>query len=136
MKSADDRQDTDSRLKTFLVPQFTYVAMVLDPSTNTYDIINRMLRSFVNTGSTITLGKGNWIHQDNLYAPKSEEGRNFVDARRFFKLLKIFWIKRYATDRIDDHWANIIDRELKLLKGRRPQILTWGTEVLTCMINN
>ena len=45
--------------KTFFLPQFTYVASVLDPSTSTYDTINRMLRSFVNTGSTRTLGKGN-----------------------------------------------------------------------------
>ena len=35
-----------------------------------------MLRSFVNTGSTIPLGKGNWINQDILYAPKSEGGFN------------------------------------------------------------
>ena len=39
-----------------------------------------MLRSFVNTGSTIPLGKGNWINQDILYAPKSEGGFNFIDA--------------------------------------------------------
>ena len=31
--------------------------------------------------------------------------------------------------------ADIIERELKLSKGRRAQILTWGTEALTCMIN-
>ena len=120
----------------FLLPQFTYVASVLDPSASTYDNIKRMLRSFVNTGSTLTLGKENWIHQDILYAPKSEEGLNFINARSFFKSLQISWIKRYATDRLDDHWADIIDRELKLSKGRRAQILTWGTEALTYMINN
>ena len=68
---------------------------------------------FVNTGSTLTLGKGNWIHQDILYAPKSEGGLNFNYARSSFKLLKISWIKRNATDRLDDHLADIIDRELK-----------------------
>ena len=121
--------------KTFLLPQFTYVASVMDPSPNTYEVINKMLRSFVNTGSTIPLGKGNWINQDILYAPKSEGGFNFIDARSFFLSLKISWIKRYATDRLDDHWADIIDRKLKLSKGNRAQILTWGTEALTCMIN-
>ena len=94
--------------KTFFLPQFTYVASVLDPSTSTYDTINRMLRSFVNTGSTRTLGKGHWIHQDILYAPKSEGRLNFIDARSFFKSLKISWIKRYVTDRFNDNWTNII----------------------------
>ena len=94
-----------------------------------------MLRSFVNTGSTHTLGKGNWFHQDILYLPKSEGGLNFIDARSFFKSLKVSWIKRYATDRLDDHCADIIDRDLKLSKERKAQILTWGAEALTCMIN-
>ena len=100
--------------KTFLLPQFTYVASVLDPNPNTYDVINKMLRNFVNTGSTIPLGKCNWINQDILYGSKSEGGFNFIDARSFFLSLKIYWIKRYATDRLDDHWADIIDRELKI----------------------
>ena len=121
--------------KTFLLPKFTYVASVLDPSPSTYDTINRMMRSFVNTGSTLSLGRGNWIHQDILYASKSERGLNFIDAQSCFKSLKISWIKRYATDRLDDPWSDIIDRELKLSKGRRAQILTLGTEALTCMIN-
>ena len=67
--------------------------------------------------------------------PKSEGGLNFIDSGSFFKWLKVSWIKRYATDRLDDHWEDIIDRELKLSKGRRARILTWGTEALTCMIN-
>ena len=105
----------------------------MDPST--YDTINKMMRSFVNTGSTLPLGKGNWINQDILYAPKSEGGFNFIDAKSFFISLKISWNKGYATNRLDDHWADIIDRELQLSRGRRTQILTWGTEALTCMIN-
>ena len=92
------------------------------------------MRSFVNTGSTLPLGKGNGINQGILYAPKSEGGFNFIDVRSFFKSLKISWIKRYATDRFDDHWADIIDRELQLSRGRRTQILRWGTVALTFMI--
>ena len=42
--------------KTFVLPQFTYVSLVLDPSSSTYDSINKMMRSFVNTGSTLPLG--------------------------------------------------------------------------------
>ena len=73
-----------------------------------------MIRSFVNTGSTLTFGKGNWIHQDILYGPKSKGGLNFIGAWSFFKFLRISWIKRYATDKLDDHWADVIDRELIL----------------------
>ena len=71
----------------------------------------------------------------NPKAPKSKGGFNFIDASSFFKSLKISWIKRYATDRLADHWTDIINRELPISKGRRTQILTWGTEALTCMIN-
>ena len=76
--------------KTFHLHQFTYVASVLDPSASTINTINSMLRSFVNTGSTLTLGKGNWIHQDILYGSKSEGGLNFIYTWSFFKSLKIF----------------------------------------------
>ena len=77
-------------------------------------------------------------------APNSaefEDLRNFRAIGRFCPpppgadRVKVSWIKRYATDRLDDHWADIIDRELKISRGRRRQILTWGTEALTCMIN-
>ena len=33
--------------KTFLLPQFTYIALVLDPSASIYDTINRIM-NFVN----------------------------------------------------------------------------------------
>ena len=102
------------------------MASVLDPSDSTYETINRMLGSFVNTGLTLNLGKGNWIHQDVLYASKAKGGLNFIDAQSFFISLIISWIKRYATDRIDDHWANIIDMELKLSKRPRARYSHWG----------
>ena len=59
--------------KTFLLPQFTYAASVLDPSASTYDTINRMLRSFVNTGSTLILGKVNWINQEDILYDSNQE---------------------------------------------------------------
>ena len=93
-------------VKTFLLPQLVHVTSVLDHNDNTYETINKMIWSFVNTGSTLTPRKGNWIHQDILYGLKGEAGLNSIDARNFFKSLKISWIKRYATDRLDDHWAD------------------------------
>lgn len=105
--------------KTFLLPQFIYVASVLDPSEGIYDTINMFIRSFVNTGSTLTSGNGNGIKQNILYGSKAEGGMNFIDGRNFLKSLKISWIKRYATDRLDDHWADIIDERLKIKRNTR-----------------
>ena len=85
-----------------------------------------MIRSFVNTGSTLAPGKRNWIHQDIIYGSKSEGGLNFINARNLFKSLKISLIQRYVTDRLDDYLADIINRELKLTKRTRAKILTWG----------
>jgi len=68
---------------------YVYVASVLDPSPSTYDTISKMMRSFVNTGSALPLGKGNWINQDILYASKLEGGFNIIYARSFFISLKI-----------------------------------------------
>ena len=99
--------------KVFLLPQFVHIASVLDPSEGTYEQINRYIRNFVNTGSTLASGNRNWIHQDILYGSKAEGGFNFNDVRNFFKSLKIYWIKRYATDKLDDHWADIIRCKLK-----------------------
>ena len=112
-------KDSITIAKTFLLPQFIYVASVLDPNDSTYETINKMIRSFVNTGSTLTPSKGNWIYQDILLRSKLEEGLNFIDAWNFFKSLKISWIERYATGRPDDHRADIIDRGLKLTNRTR-----------------
>ena len=98
--------------KTFLLPQFTYIASVLVPCDKTYETINCFIRSFVNTGTTKPSTKNNWIHQDILYGPKNEEGLNFIDARSFFLSLKISWMKRYESDALDDHWADLIDLQL------------------------
>ena len=109
--------------QAFLLPQFVYIASVLDPNEGTYEQINRFIRNFVNTGSTLASGNRNWIHQDISQGTKSEEGFNFIDAQNFFKSLKISWIKRYATDKLDDHWADIINANLKVEKSNRAQIL-------------
>ena len=48
--------------KVFLFPQFVYNASVLDPSEGTYEQINRYIRNFVNSGSTLASGDRNWIY--------------------------------------------------------------------------
>ena len=71
-----------------------------------------------------------WIHQDILYGPKNEGGLNFINARSFFLSLKISWVKRYAPDKFDDYWADIINERLGVEGSTRNQVLDWGTEAL------
>ena len=73
-----------------MLPQFTYIASVLDPKSSTYDEINRIIGLFINTGTTKPITKTNWIHKDILYGPK-----NRVESR-------IFWLGR--TWNIDKMW--------------------------------
>ena len=112
-------------VKTFLLLQFIYVASVLNPNEITYETINKIIGSFVNIGSTLTPWKRNWINQEILYGSKAKRWLNFIDASTFFKSLKISWIKRYALDRLDDHWADIIDEKMTLR----------GPKAVSCMIS-
>ena len=105
-----------------MLPQFTYIASVLDPANSTYDEINRIIGCFINTGTSKPCTQKNWIHKDILYGPKSEGGLNFIDARSFFLSLKISWVKRYASDALDDHWADLIDLQLNVDRTNRSQI--------------
>ena len=98
--------------KTFLLAQFIYIALVLDPNDKTYETINRFIRNIINTGTTKPSTRNFLIHQDILYGPENEGGLNFIHARSFFLSLKISGVKRYASDKLDDHWADIIDEKL------------------------
>ena len=46
----------------------------------------------------------------------------------FMKAIKVSWIKRYAIDRIDDHWADIIDTYFMVTPDTRNTILNFGPE--------
>lgn len=114
--------------KNFLLPQFTYLASVVDLDDKMYENINRCLCNFGNTGSTKTHSNKNWIEQDILYGPKSEGGLDFIDARTFFLALKISLLNRYATDKLDDHWMDIIDEKLKVRRSTRKPSLNMGNQ--------
>ena len=69
---------------------------------------------------------------------QTEGGLNLIDARTMYLLqvLENLMDKKIAMDRLDDHWANIIDEKLKLRKRTRAQILTREPEALTCIIRS
>ena len=90
----------------------------------------------MNAGTTKAHSNKNWINQYILYGPKSKGGLCFINAHAFFFSLKTFWLQRYVTDRLDDHWTNIIDKTLKVRRNKRDQVLTWRTEGLTCILSS
>jgi len=63
-----------------------------------------------------------------------------VDYASLMLILSFFpWkfrIKRYGTDKLDDHWTDIPNKKLEVGKSTRAQILRWGPEVLKCMLSS
>ena len=51
-----------------------------------------------------------------------------IRLESFMKVIKVSWIKRYSVDRIDDHWADMIDTFLKITPDTRHTIHDFGTE--------
>ena len=50
--------------------------------------------------------------------------------------MKVSWVKRYTLDKLDGHLANIIDEKLKSQRSNRNQVLIWGTDTLTVLVNS
>ena len=66
--------------KTLLLPQFMYVATVLHTNDRTYDKIDKIIRSFINTGSTLTPGKRKWNLKKD-YVNRKQRHTSQVDIR-------------------------------------------------------
>ena len=49
----------------------------------------------------------------------------------FFHGLKVSWVKRYAIQGVDDHWADLLDIQLGLQPTSREELLLWGSEKLS-----
>ena len=45
------------------------------------------------------------------------------------------WLKRYATDRINDHWCDILDLNFGLTPQSRISIYKWGADKFEKVIN-
>ena len=56
------------------------------------------------------------------------------DAESFFNSLKISWVKRFCIDLIDDHWCDLLDRELNTNKLERSNICQWGIDKFEAII--
>ena len=62
-----------------------------------------------------------------IYAPIKEGGFNMVNIKNFFQALRINWIRRYIHG-LDDHWADMLDEQLKCDINSRDKLLKLGAE--------
>ncbi len=113
-------------VKSVLLPQYTYIGSVLDKVTESqYKNIQRILDHFVLYNSYLepnNKAKRNWIKPDILYAEKHKGGYGQIKVTDFFKAIKTSWVKRYATDRLNDHWCDILDTQFGLTPNTRKKI--------------
>ena len=92
--------------KTCLVSQLTYISTVLSPTEKNLDNIQQNIYNFV---QGISIEKKNWINTNQMYAPTKQGGLGMVKLEDFTQAIKVSWIRRYAVQKTDDHWADIID---------------------------
>ena len=118
--------------KSILLPQYTYIASVLDPPENEYNYINKSIVNFINTGSVDNANI--WLKAETLFTPTKKGGLGMFDAESFFNSLKISWVKRFCIDLIDDHWCDLLDRELNTNKLERSNICQWGIDKFEAII--
>ena len=52
----------------------------------------------------------------------------------FTEAIRVSWIRRYAVECTDDHWADIIDQKLNLNINTRNEILKYGPERFNTII--
>ena len=119
--------------KSILIPQYTYIASVLDPPDDEYNHINNLIRNFINNGSVDN--DKIWLKSEILFTPTSQGGLGMFDAETFFNSLKISWVKRFCIDLIDDNWCDIVDKELNTNKLNRSNLAKWGSEKFSAIIN-
>ena len=138
MKSAEDGLDTDSRLKAVsqlprpsfspnlpMYPRYWIRSPEpMTPLTEWWAVLSTLVQHLL-------LGKGTGSTRIFCMRPSRKE----VWTSSMPEVSSSCWKSLGSTGRLDDHRADIIDRKLKLSKGGRAQIVTWGTESLTCMIN-
>ena len=68
-----------------------------------------------------------WIPEKVIYAPTKEGGFNMVNIKDFFHALRNNWVRRYIHG-LDDHWADMLDEQLKCDIKSRDKLLKLGAE--------
>ena len=66
-------------------------------------------------------GGRKWMNQHTLYSHSSEGGMGMINLKNFIPALKTSWIRRYVIDKLDDHWADLVDSHLGIARENRDQ---------------
>ena len=111
--------------KTKMVSQLTYVATVLDIPEKLIKTLQTQIDDYV---LGVKPGGRKWMNPHTLYAHTSEGGLGMISLKHFIPALKTSWIRRYVIDKIDDHWADMVDSFLKISRENRDEILEYGPE--------
>ena len=117
--------------KTKLVSQITYISTVLTPNNSTIEEIQNLINNFV---MGIENKSKHWINKDLIYTHTSKGGFGMIKLAEFTSAIKVSWIKRYTVDKIDDHWADMIDDYLNLTPDTRHKINQFGPERFNTII--
>ena len=80
-------------------------------------------------------GGKHWMSKDYLYTPINKGGLGIIRLEDFTKAIKCSWVKRYCTDKLDDHWADLLDIYFKVTPNTRHTILHYGPEKFNKIIN-
>ena len=57
-----------------------------------------------------------------------------INLVNFISALKTSWIRRYLIDKLDDHWADLVDNHLGIIIMERDKILDYGPEKFNTII--
>ena len=68
------------------------------------------------------------MNHHTLYSHSSEGGMGMINLKNFIPALKTSWVRRYVIDKLDDHWADLVDSHLGITREDRDTILDYGPE--------
>ena len=111
--------------KVKLISQITYISTVLDIPNTLLDEIQELINNFV---MGIKSENKHWISKELLYTPTCRGGFGIIRVHDFTKAIKCSWIKRYCMDKLNDHWADILDKFFNLTPDTRHTITKYGPE--------
>ena len=91
-----------------------------------------MINAFV---MGIKPGGKHWISKDLLYTPTSKGGLGLIRLEDFISAIKCSWVKRFCIDKLDDHWADLLDGFFNTVPDTRHTILQFGPERFNKLIS-
>ena len=79
-------------------------------------------------------GGRHWITKKLLYESTQRGGFGIINLTDFTKAIKCSWVKRYCVDKLDDHWADLLDTFFNLTPDTRHELLAYGPECFNVII--